>query len=126
MTVIERINDLQSAIAAAVEEQAAITGEMGRSLGEAAAGTSSIAENVTAIAAAAGESAANATRTQDAARNLAAMSETLHDTIKEFCYETGGAASGASAAPRLLVDEHELDAQRSILGRSAERDRTRV
>ncbi len=50
--IINRINDYQSTIAAAVEEQTATTGEMQRNVHEAASSTSEIAQNVTAVASA--------------------------------------------------------------------------
>ena len=48
--VISQINDYQTTIASAVEEQTATTNEMNRSVGEAATGTGQIADNIEAVA----------------------------------------------------------------------------
>src|SRR5436853_254450 len=45
--VINQINDLQNAIASAVEEQTATTGEISRNVGEAARGSNEIAQSIT-------------------------------------------------------------------------------
>ena len=52
-TVIERIDSLQTRIAAAVEEQSATTGEISRNIVEATTGTTEIAENIVQVAQAA-------------------------------------------------------------------------
>ncbi|MDO5697660.1 MAG: methyl-accepting chemotaxis protein [Dermatophilus congolensis] len=70
--IIAAINDTQSTIASAVEEQTATTNEMGRSAGDAASGSSEIAGGVASIASTATE-AANA---------IGAMGTTL-DTLAE-------------------------------------------
>ena len=46
-----QFNDYQTAIAAAVEQQSATTGEMGRNVTQAAAGSGSIAESLTGLTA---------------------------------------------------------------------------
>jgi methyl-accepting chemotaxis protein len=51
--IIGRVADLQTTIAAAVEEQTATTNEIARSVTEAARGSSEIAENITSVAMAA-------------------------------------------------------------------------
>uniref|UniRef100_UPI003FA6FBB8 hypothetical protein n=1 Tax=Salmonella enterica TaxID=28901 RepID=UPI003FA6FBB8 len=48
--VIARINDIQSTIASAVEEQTATTNEIARSVTEASAGANGIAEDVVQVA----------------------------------------------------------------------------
>ena len=68
--VIEKIADMQTTIASAVEEQTATTNEIARSVNEAAAGSSQIAENITSVASAAEDTSKGATRTQDAAADL--------------------------------------------------------
>ena len=50
--VIAQINDFQTTIASAVEEQTATTGEMSRSIAEVANGSSRIAHNISDVAAA--------------------------------------------------------------------------
>ena len=48
--VIAKINDYQTTIASAVEEQTATTAEMGRSISEVASGSSRIAANISDVA----------------------------------------------------------------------------
>ena len=71
---IARINDIQTTIASAVEEQTATTSEMGRSLSEAAAGSAEIGAGIVAVAAAAEESSAQAQTSADATRGLSGLS----------------------------------------------------
>ncbi len=83
-TTIDRINDLQHAIASAVEEQSVITGETGRNLAEAAKGTVQIAETITAVAEAAKNTSSGAGNTQVAARDLARMATELQELVGMF------------------------------------------
>ena len=57
---IKHINDIQSAIASAVEEQSATTREIGRNVTEAARGTADIASNIAGVAQAARGTSAGA------------------------------------------------------------------
>jgi methyl-accepting chemotaxis protein len=81
---IARINDIQTTIASAVEEQTATTGEMGRSLAEAAAGSAEIGAGIAAVAAAAQQSSSRAQTSADATRGLGTLSEQLHATVRGF------------------------------------------
>ncbi|MFP4234673.1 MAG: hypothetical protein ACLFUG_07075, partial [Nitriliruptoraceae bacterium] len=80
--VIERIADMQTTIASAVEEQTATTNEIARSVNEAAAGSSQIAENITSVATAAGEAAQGAGRAQEAATDLRAVAKDLQAVVQ--------------------------------------------
>ena len=51
--IINRVNDISTTIASAVEEQTATTAEISRNAGEAARGSSEIAQNITGVAQAA-------------------------------------------------------------------------
>ncbi len=82
--IIDRINALQAAIAAAVEEQSVTTNEIGRSITEVATGTDEIARSITGVAATAQDAAHGASRTQESAGNLASMSVTLRDLVDQF------------------------------------------
>ncbi|MBZ5736160.1 methyl-accepting chemotaxis protein [Nocardioides sp. TRM66260-LWL] len=82
--VIGRINDIQTTIASAVEEQTATTNEIARSVTEAATGAGGIAEDVTRVATAAGETAEGAQNTLQAATELGELSITLKDLISRF------------------------------------------
>ncbi len=102
-TVINRINDLQSSIASAVEEQSATTQEIGRAVAEAAAGTGNIAEQIVSVVDNARTNSAGADSVNSAARNLARLSEELEAVASTFTVGTSSASSmteGASAQRR--------------------------
>jgi methyl-accepting chemotaxis protein len=84
MTIIDRINSLQGAIATAVEEQSVTTSEIGRSISEAAAGTAEITRNITGVATAAQDAAQGASQTQISAGELANMAVTLRELVGQF------------------------------------------
>ncbi|MCU1485423.1 MAG: methyl-accepting chemotaxis sensory transducer with Pas/Pac sensor, partial [Actinomycetia bacterium] len=82
--VISQINDIQTTIASAVEEQTATTNEIGRNVTEAARGASEIAGNVSNVATAAGEAAEGASNTLAAADELARMADELTRLVGQF------------------------------------------
>ena len=83
-SIIEAINDTQTTIASAVEEQTATTNEMGRSAGDAADGSSQIAGGVASIANAA-TSAAQAIGEMDVTLDaLAGQGRTLQQKVGAF------------------------------------------
>ncbi len=84
--VIGRINDYQTTIASAVEEQTATTNEMSRSVAEAANGTTDITSNITGVAAAASETAEGVVQSQVATADLARMSGELQRLVGQFTY----------------------------------------
>jgi methyl-accepting chemotaxis protein len=81
---IESVNDYQTMIASAVEEQTATTSEMARNVAEAAEGTTQIAGNVRSVATVAEQSDAGTRRTREAADQLADVSRTLQDIVRRF------------------------------------------
>ncbi|GAB97641.1 methyl-accepting chemotaxis protein [Kineosphaera limosa] len=85
-TIIAQINDTQSAIASAVEEQTATTNEMSRSVGEAATGSGSIASSVRSVASAAAEVNAGSASAAVAASELAQNASQLQSLIGRFTY----------------------------------------
>jgi len=80
-TVIGRINDIQTTIASAVEEQTATTNEISRNITEAAKGSSEIAKAVTGVAQAAKDTAEGATSTQRAAGELTELAAGLQRLV---------------------------------------------
>ncbi len=84
--IIGQINDIQSTIASAVEEQSATTAEIARNVNEAAKGSAEIAENITGVAQAAESTSSGATDSQQAAGELARMAATLQQVVSEFQY----------------------------------------
>jgi methyl-accepting chemotaxis protein len=82
--VIGRINDIQTTIASAVEEQTATTNEIARSVTEAAAGANGIAEDVTQVANAAADTRQGAHDTLNAANQLGDVAAELKTLVGQF------------------------------------------
>jgi methyl-accepting chemotaxis protein len=82
--VISQINDYQTTIASAVEEQTATTNEMNRSVGEAATGTGQIADNIEAVASVARSTTEHVGAAQEAAGELAGVSRRLEELVSGF------------------------------------------
>jgi methyl-accepting chemotaxis protein len=84
--VIQQINDTQTAIAAAVEEQTATTAEMSRNVSEVALGSAEISANVSGVAQAASETTAAAASTEQTSTDLARLAGTLQSNLARFRY----------------------------------------
>ena len=82
--IINKINDISSLIASAVEEQAATTGEMGRSVSTAASSSANIASNINTVSEAAQSTTEGAANTQTAASDLAKIASELQDLVSKF------------------------------------------
>ncbi len=82
--IINRIADIQTTIASAVEEQTATTNEMGRNVGEAAKGSAEIAQNITGVAQAAVDTSQGATDSLKAASELTRMAADLQTMLRQF------------------------------------------
>jgi methyl-accepting chemotaxis protein len=95
--IIQRINDIQTVIAAAVEEQAVTTDEIGRSVTEAATGTSEIARNITGVAETARGTTQGATETHRAAEELARLSSELLSLVGRFRFDSRGSDVAGAA-----------------------------
>jgi len=83
-TVIKQINEHQSTIASAVEEQSATTNEIDRNVSGAAAGSSEIARNISGVAEAARHTSQGTADTQKAAEELTRMASDLQRMIARF------------------------------------------
>jgi methyl-accepting chemotaxis protein len=83
-TIISQINDIQSTIASAVEEQTATTAEISRSVGEAALGSREIAQNVMGVAQAARSTTEGAANTKCSADELARMASELQRLVEKL------------------------------------------
>jgi methyl-accepting chemotaxis protein len=94
-TIIGQVNDAQTSIAAAVEQQSATTSEMGRSGAQAADGTTQIAHSAVEVAHAAKASSDGAVETQQAARRLAGMADELQALIRHFHVDVPTASGSA-------------------------------
>jgi methyl-accepting chemotaxis protein len=84
--IINQINDIQNAIASAVEEQTATTGEISRNVAEAAKGSNEIAQNITGVAQAARSTTEGASNTKDSADGLSRMALELQQLVSQFKY----------------------------------------
>lgn len=84
--IITQINEFQTTIASAVEEQTATTNEVGRSVSQAAIGTTEIASNIHGVAQATQTTAAAVAQARHSAHNLATMSGDLRELVARFRY----------------------------------------
>ena len=84
--IIGQINDYQTTIASAVEEQTATTNEMSRSVQEAADGSGQIAHNISNVASAADSTTQALTQTRTAVDELSRMAADLRTTVARFSY----------------------------------------
>ena len=84
--IMDQINEAQTTIASAVEEQTATTSEMGRNVAEAATGSVDIAENIAAVASSTQDTTSGASNTQQAAAELARMASELEQLVGQFSY----------------------------------------
>jgi len=97
--IVSQINDISTAIAAAVEEQTATTAEISRNVSEAARGSSEIAQNVTSVAQSAQDTTAGANSTRDAATELRRMAAELQDMVGRFRVEAPERPTGPQPQP---------------------------
>jgi methyl-accepting chemotaxis protein len=84
--IMGKINEAETTIASAVEEQTATTNEIGRSVNEAATGSAEIARNIAGVAASAQEATAGASNTQRAAGELAQLAGDLQKALVGMSY----------------------------------------
>ena len=84
--IIDRINNYQTMVASAVEEQSATSSEMSRSATEAAMGTNAIASAIAEVAASTTETTTGITETEHAATELSQLSGQLQDLVGKFRY----------------------------------------
>nr|WP_255633235.1 methyl-accepting chemotaxis protein [Demequina sp. TTPB684] len=84
--IVEHINEYQSTIASAVEEQTATTNEMGRNVVDAATGSEEIASGIDTVAQAAMSSSQVLTEVSQAIEELNSLSKELSDRVAAFTY----------------------------------------
>ena len=83
-SIIDKVNEISSSIAAAVEEQTVTTIEIARNMGEAQTGSISIARNISGVAEAAHITASQTTQSEASARELAKVASELNELICRF------------------------------------------
>ena len=81
---IGEINDIASAIAAAVEEQGAATQEIARNVEQAAAGTQEVSTNIAGVTLAASETGQAANQMLDSSGELSMQSDMLKSEVDKF------------------------------------------
>lgn len=84
--VIGGVNEMQSLISAALEEQRSIASEIARTLGEGARGTREITSNIAGVAAAARSTSSGAADTRRAADELTRLADSLKNVLSQFAY----------------------------------------
>ncbi len=81
---IASVNEIATAIAAAVEEQGMATAEIARNIQEAARGTQEVSSNINGLSQAASETGQTATQLLSSANELSQQSETLRTSVEGF------------------------------------------
>ncbi|MBE0531239.1 MAG: methyl-accepting chemotaxis protein, partial [Rhodospirillales bacterium] len=81
---ISKINEVNSGVASAVEEQGAATQEIARNVEQAAAGTQEVSANIGGVSQAANETGTAAGQINQAAGELSQQSETLRVEVDKF------------------------------------------
>ena len=84
--IMDQVNEAQTSIASAVEEQTATTSEISRNMSEAATGSADIAQNVAGVATAAGDTATGLDSAQGSLRELAGMADDLKRLVQQFTF----------------------------------------
>ncbi|MBN1172874.1 MAG: HAMP domain-containing protein [Micromonosporaceae bacterium] len=84
--VVHRINSHQTSIATSVEEQTAVSSEIGRNIHEAARGTDQIAHTIAGVAGSTRATQDGVTSTDSTARELAGLAEDLRQSVAVFVY----------------------------------------
>ena len=83
---INRVNEISTAIASAVEEQGAATQEISRNVQEASAGTAEVSSNITGVTQASQQTSAGSTEVLSAASELARNGERLRQEVESFLH----------------------------------------
>ncbi len=97
--VIDKISNISTTIATAVEEQSATTGEMARNVSEAARGASTIASNISGVAQAAQDTSTNVGEAQTATQHLAGMATELRDLVGRFKVDASNGGRASASGP---------------------------
>jgi methyl-accepting chemotaxis protein len=99
--VIDKISQISTTIATAVEEQSATTNEMARNVTEAAHGAGTISENIKGVADAAQNTSSNVGEAQQATEQLAQMANQLRDLVGQFKVEENAKPRGPNHLPKV-------------------------
>ena len=108
--VIDKISQISTTIATAVEEQSATTSEMSRNVTEAARGASTISENIKGVAEAAQSTSTSVGEAQTATEQLARMSNELRQLVGGFKIDAGSLKK-QEETPRMKAARHAAGAR---------------
>jgi methyl-accepting chemotaxis protein len=97
--IIGQINEMQTTIASAVEEQTAATNEIARNAAEAARGSGEITRSVAEVSEAVRTTTQAASQTLTAAQELAQLAASLESIVKEFKIEPNASHGETSHPP---------------------------
>lgn len=104
-TIIGQVNDLQTTIASAVEEQSVTTNEISRHVAEAHQRGAEIVQHAGDVAQVARNTTSGANKTQHAAQELAMMAAELQQLVRQFKYQESAVTEvDGHRAPRIPVD----------------------
>jgi len=81
-TIVQKISEIQSAIASSVEEQQVTTNDIARSIGDASRGAQEIATNIAGVAEATKQAATGAASTQSSASDLQNLAMELEGLVR--------------------------------------------
>ena len=82
--IIDKMSEIATTVAAAVEEQGAATAEIARNIQQAAAGTQNVSNNIVGVSNAANQSGETASDVLESSDGLAAESEALSNEVGRF------------------------------------------
>ena len=103
-STIERINNIQSSIAAAVEQQGSATREISRNVQEAAGKTARVSDSIVHVSRALETTGLAATEMLDAANSLSEQSAMLKGEVDAFLLSVRGDGKGMRDAEKTQVD----------------------
>jgi methyl-accepting chemotaxis protein len=82
--IIDKMSEIATTVAAAVEEQGAATAEIARNIQQAASGTQNVSNNIVGVSSAANETGETASDVLQSSDGLAAESEALSNEVGRF------------------------------------------
>ena len=97
--LIDKVNEIATAIAGAVEEQSATTSEVSHSIHQVTVGTANIASSIGAVAEAADHTRDGASHAQQAAAELDRLASRLKQLLARFEIAPGGRGPAARPSP---------------------------
>ncbi|MBI5385502.1 MAG: methyl-accepting chemotaxis protein [Verrucomicrobia bacterium] len=115
--IVKKINEIQSVVASAVEEQAVTTNEISYNSAEAAQGSQDIAKNILTVSEAAQSSTEASASTAAAANELAQLAADLNNVVSQFTLEGHPTGPRPETAPKRQEDAPSLAEGRAGNGR---------